>query len=64
MALAVSLARGYTATALGNLGTMLRSWFLAGIRPVGGLTLESSSNPKLPYALALAAGTLVTLWMQ
>lgn len=64
MALAVSLSRGYASTALANLGTILRSWFLVGIHPVEGLTLESSSSPRLPYALALAAGSLITLWMR
>ena len=63
MALIVSLARGCTKTLLGNIGTILRSWLLVGIRPVDGLTLASSSSPRLPYALALAAGTLVTLWV-
>ena len=64
LALAVSLARGYTATAFRNLGHLLRTWFLGGIRPVDGLTLGSSTGPRLPYALPLAAGVMVTLWMQ
>jgi prepilin peptidase CpaA len=64
MALVVSLARGYASTALRNIGTILRAWVRFGVRPVEGLTLDNSSSPRLPYALALAAGTLVTLWMQ
>jgi prepilin peptidase CpaA len=63
MALIVSLARGYTAKAMGNVGAILRTWLLAGIRPIEGLTLDSSTGPRLPYALAVAAGTLVALWM-
>jgi prepilin peptidase CpaA len=64
MALVVTFARGYTFKALGNLGAILRSWLVTGIHPVEGQTLDSSPSPRLPYALALAAGTLVTLWMQ
>jgi len=63
MALAVSLARGYTTRAFHNLGNLLRSWFLGGLRPVEGVTLDSSIGPRLPYALPIAAGVMVTLWM-
>jgi prepilin peptidase CpaA len=64
MALAVALARGYARTALKNLGTILRIWSLAGVQPVEGLTLADKTSVRLPYALPLAAGALVTLWMQ
>jgi len=63
MALIVALARGYLRTAFANLAAMLRSWMVGGIRPVEGLTLSSSAGPRLPYALPLAAGVMVTLWM-
>ncbi len=63
MALIVAAARGYTATAFGNLRRLLRVWSVAGVQPVGGLTLENTASPRLPYALPLAAGALVTLWM-
>lgn len=62
MALVVSLARGYTGTAFRNLGTLLRSWLFGGIRPIEGITLKSSTGPRLPYALAIAAGAIVALW--
>jgi len=63
MALIVALSRGYTSTAMRNLGKILRVWSTAGVRPVEGLTLQNTASPKLPYALPLAAGALVTLWM-
>lgn len=63
MALAVALARGYTKTALRNVGTLLRSWRLTGVGPVEGITLDSSAGPRLPYALPLAVGTVITLWL-
>ena len=62
MALVVSLARGYTGTAFRNLGTLLGSWLLGGIRPVEGVTLETSVGPRLPYALPIATGAMVALW--
>ena len=64
MALAVALARGYTKRAVKNVGTILRVWSMAGVQPVEGLTLADKSSVRLPYALPLAVGALVTLWMQ
>lgn len=63
LALVVSLASGYTKTALVNLRALLTSWFVGGVRPVDGMTLASSRGPRLPYAVPLAAGAMVTLWM-
>ena len=63
MALAIALARGYARTAFRNVGTLLRSWFLAGVRPVGGLTLADSGSIRLPYAVPIAAGVLAALWL-
>jgi len=63
MALAVALARGYAPTAMRNLGHILRTWRAAGVQPVEGLTLDNTKSPRLPYALPLAVGAMVTLWM-
>lgn len=63
LALVVSVAHGYTKTAFSNLRAMLTSWFIGGVRPVDGMTLASSRGPRLPYAVPLAAGAMVTLWM-
>jgi prepilin peptidase CpaA len=63
MALIVALAHGYTRTALRNVWALLQFWQFSGVRPVEGLTLSSSAGPRLPYALPLAAGVVVTLWM-
>jgi hypothetical protein len=37
---------------------------VAGVQPVHGLTLTDDASVKLPYAVPLAAGALVTLWMR
>lgn len=63
MALIVVLSRGYASTAMRNIGRMLRVWSIAGVQPVEGLTLQNTASPKLPYALPLAVGALVTMWM-
>ena len=63
MALIVALARGYMLTAMRNLGRLLRVWSVAGVQPVEGLTVDSTSGPRLPYALPIAAGAMVTLWI-
>jgi len=64
LALAVSLAHGYTGTAFRNLEMLLRSWFLGGIRPIEGVTLSSSAGPRLPYAIPLAVGAVVAAWLR
>jgi prepilin peptidase CpaA len=63
MALVVALARGYMKTAVRNVWMMVRLWSIAGVQPVEGLTLASDAGVRLPYALPLAAGALLTLWM-
>src|SRR5450759_699561 len=63
MAIVVALARGYLRTACTNLWVLLGLWRLAGIRPLDGMTLETSKSPRLPYALPITAGLFVTLWL-
>jgi prepilin peptidase CpaA len=64
LALVVSLAQNYTGTAFRNLGMLLRSWFLGGVRPVEGVTLSSSAGPRLPYAVPLAVGAVMAAWLR
>jgi prepilin peptidase CpaA len=64
MALAVVLARGYFANSFRNLWTMLMHWRVFGLRPVPELTLQTARGPRLAYAVPIAAGTMVTLWIR
>lgn len=64
MGLAVSLSQGYTKTALRNVGSLICSWALLGVRPVDGMTLRSSAGPRLPYAVPLAVGAMLTVWLR
>lgn len=63
MAVAVSLARGYFRTALANLRLIVTSWRF-GIAMVPGLTLGDARGPRLAYALPIAAGTVLTVWLR
>lgn len=64
LAVVVALSRGYLRQALGNLRALARFWMVAGIRPEPSLTLEAGRGPRLPYALPIFAGLIVTLWQR
>jgi prepilin peptidase CpaA len=59
-----ALARGYLRTALSNIAVIGNHWRTTGFKPVPGLTLENPERPKLPYAIPILFGTLVTLWIR
>lgn len=62
VALAVAISRGYLRQALGNLLALARFWIVAGVRPEPSLTLAEGRGPRLPYAVPVLLGVLVTLW--
>jgi prepilin peptidase CpaA len=64
MAVAVALARGYLRTALWNVWTLLRYWWIVGPRSMPAMTLESSKAPRLAYAIPVFVGTVVTIWQR
>ena len=59
----VALGSGYLRTASSNLWLLLMHWRIAGIRPLPAVTLEQQRGPRLAYALPIAIGTTVTLWL-
>ena len=61
--LIVAASHGYLTRAITNVITMFRFWGRVGIKPVPGFTLESSSAPRLAFAIPILAGTVVTLWL-
>lgn len=63
-AVVLTLGRGVFGRTLGNLRFILAQWRLAGVGPVDGFTLDNSASVRLPYALPLACGLLVALWLQ
>jgi len=62
MAVLVALSHGYMRTALRNIWLLLMHWRVMGLRPLPTLTLDTSDAPRLPYALPIMVGLLVTLW--
>jgi len=64
LALVVAFSRGYGRQAFVNLWGLLTYWRVAGLQPHPALSLESTGSPRLPYALPIAAGVAVTLWLQ
>jgi prepilin peptidase CpaA len=62
LALIVAVSRGYLRQALANLRRLLTFWMVAGVRPEPSLTLAHGQGPRLPYAVPVLVGLLVTLW--
>ena len=63
-ALGIALAHGYTKTAFSNVWGLLSYWKVMGMKPHPGITLDASGTPRVPYALPIAAGLVVTLWLK
>ncbi len=63
MGLIVAAFRGYLRTAFMNLRVIVTSWWY-GIVSVPGLTLADGKGPRLAYAIPIATGTVLTLWLR
>ena len=65
LALLLAFARGYAKQAFGNLWGLVSYWRVVGLKPHPNLTLDSAAVgvPRLPYALPITVGLLVTLWL-
>ena len=59
----VALSHGYLGRAIANVRGILGYWAITGIKPVPGMTLDSSKSPRLAFAIPILAGTMVTLWL-
>jgi prepilin peptidase CpaA len=64
IALAVALGHGYLKAACRNVWVLLVHWRVTGVRPLEDVTLTGSRGPRLAYAVPIAIGTLVTLWLK
>jgi prepilin peptidase CpaA len=64
IALLMALATGYLFSAFLNIEALLRHWWHAGFTPHPLLTLETPGIPRLPYALPICIGVMVTLWLR
>ena len=64
LALVIGAWHGYLGKAFRNLWVMLGFWTAEGVRPYPGLTLGDSPGPRLPYGVAIAAGTAAAVWLK
>jgi prepilin peptidase CpaA len=64
IAVALTLPTGYLPTAVSNIAGLFRYWSVAGLKPHPELTLASAAGPRLPYAVPILAGVIVTLWLR
>jgi prepilin peptidase CpaA len=64
LAITVALLHGYLKTALTNVRALLTHWRVMGVRPLPAVTLEGTEGPRLAYAVPVAIGTVVTLWLR
>jgi prepilin peptidase CpaA len=62
LAVAVAMWQGYLRQALSNIRALLSYWRVAGLKPLPELTLEAGKGLRLPYALPIMAGLMVTIW--
>ena len=63
LALAVAFGHGYARQALANVVRLLRYWGQGGLRPLPDLTLAHRDALRLPYAVPIAVGLGVRLWL-
>jgi prepilin peptidase CpaA len=64
LALAVAISRGYARELFRNVWSLLTFWRVAGLQPHPTMTLDVPHGPRVPYALPIAAGLMVKLWLQ
>jgi prepilin peptidase CpaA len=64
LGLVVALFHGYTLTAVRNVMALIGYWRVAGVHPLPQVSLDGARGPKLAYAIPIAIGTMVTLWLK
>jgi len=64
LALVVGARHGYLGQAFRNLWGLIGFWRVAGLQPQPGLTIEDSRGPRLPYGVAIAAGTAAAVLLK
>ncbi len=62
MALPLIVARRAVGRTWSNVLGLIGYWRLAGVRPHPGITLDTPGAIRMPYALPIAVGAVLTLW--
>jgi prepilin peptidase CpaA len=64
LALAVVIAKGCLRQTLSNVQLLVLHWRIAGFAPHAQLTLDTSTSPRLAYALPVLIGTVAAIWLR
>jgi prepilin peptidase CpaA len=64
MAVLVALFTGYLREALFNVWMLLAHFRSHGLKPAPMLTLSTARGPRLPYALPIATGAALAIWLK
>ncbi|MBB6142642.1 prepilin peptidase CpaA [Silvibacterium bohemicum] len=64
MALVLAVARGSLFRTLANMFSLLRHHLALGLTPHPELNVENRATLRLPYAMAIAAGSFLTFYLQ
>jgi prepilin peptidase CpaA len=64
MAIGLALYRGRLKETILNMGTLAAHHSSAGLAPHPDFNVSNAQTLRLPYALAIAAGSAVTLWLK
>jgi prepilin peptidase CpaA len=64
LALVVGAIHGYLGQAFRNLWGLIGFWRAVGVQPQPGLTIDDAASPRLPYGVAIAAGTIVAVFVK
>lgn len=62
LALVVMIVRGHLRQGLQNIQSLLTFWWLSGLKPLPSVSLDDPRAVRLPYAVPIAVGLMVTLW--
>jgi prepilin peptidase CpaA len=64
LALIVAASSGHLKQAFANIWNLLTFWRVMGFKPHPGVNLDNTTAPRLPYAIPIFVGLVVTLWLQ
>jgi prepilin peptidase CpaA len=64
MAVGLAVARGRLQETLANVGAIASHHTHEGLQPHPDLNLKNAATLRLPYALAIAGGSMLTLYFQ
>lgn len=64
LAIWVAIARGCLRQTCSNVQLLIVHWRVAGFTPQAQLTLDTTTGPRLAYAVPILLGTMVAIWFR